>query len=83
MKFIKVDLIPEVKEENIIYISDKYEIAVHLCACGCKNKVVTPIVEKEWSLTIDDNLVSLYPSISNRFECKSHYWIKEGNVIWC
>ena len=38
-----VEYIPTVLEEGILYISMKYATAVHLCACGCRQKVVTPI----------------------------------------
>jgi hypothetical protein len=67
----------------VIYISEKYRTASHLCACGCGEKVVTPISGANWQLTKTDGCVSLHPSIGNwNYACQSHYWIRRNKVIW-
>jgi len=77
-----VEYIPEKKEEGILYISIKYCIAVHKCACGCGQEVVTPISPTDWQLYFDGETVSLSPSIGNwNFDCHSHYWIKKNCII--
>lgn len=79
-----VEFVPEEVEEGIIYISVQYRTAVHLCVCGCGNKVVTPFSPTDWKLTFDGKTVSLSPSIGNwSFECKSHYFIEHNNIIHC
>ncbi len=76
-----VEYIPEAIEEGILYISMEHCVAIHLCACGCKNKVVTPISPIDWNITYDGISISLFPSIGNwNFECKSHYWITKSKV---
>ena len=78
-----VDSIPSIQKEQIIYISIRFKTATHLCCCGCKNKVVTPLHPTDWKLIFDGNSVSLDPSIGNwNFECRSHYWIRNNKVIW-
>jgi hypothetical protein len=78
-----VDLMPTQLKEGIIYISTPYATAVHLCACGCGVKVVTPISPPEWKLVWDGDTVSLDPSIGNwQFPCRSHYWIRRGRIVW-
>lgn len=78
-----VEYIPDELDDNIVYISMQYKTAVHLCACGCKNPVVTPITPNDWSLKFNGISISLYPSIGNwNFECRSHYWIKKSKIIW-
>ncbi|MDP9340544.1 MAG: DUF6527 family protein [Actinomycetota bacterium] len=78
-----VELVPEELEEGKLYISIPYETAVHLCACGCGIKVVTPISPPEWLLIWDGDTVSLTPSIGNwQFPCRSHYWITRSRVVW-
>ena len=79
-----VDLIPADPESGVLYISKKYNTAVHMCCCGCGNKVVTPLKPGQWSLTVANNeKVSLSPSIGNwNFTCQSHYWIKSNKVDW-
>ena len=80
-RFVK--FIPSQLTEGIIYVSYEYNTAIHLCACGCKNKVVTPISPIQWSYTYNGESISLSPSIGNwNFDCKSHYWIRDNQIIW-
>lgn len=79
-KFVRE--IPQDLNENVLYISIPFKVAIHLCACGCRNRVVTRLSPKDWRLTFDGANVTLYPSIGNwSFECKSHYWIKNDTII--
>lgn len=78
-----VEYIPERLEEGILYISEKYGTATHKCCCGCGEEVVTPLNPTDWSLKMEGNLATLDPSIGNwSFACRSHYWIRRGQVIW-
>ncbi len=78
-----VEFIPEELEEGVLFVSTKYQIAIHLCPCGCGNKVVTPLSPTDWKLEYKNGSVSLSPSIGNwSFKCKSHYWIKNNIIIW-
>lgn len=81
--FSFVDYVPENPDEGQLYISTEFATAVHLCACGCRKEVVTPLSPAGWSLTYDGDSVSLRPSIGNwGFDCRSHYWIKSNDVVW-
>lgn len=86
MKHYFVDTIPNVDnmENATLYISLKYNVAIHKCACGCGNEVVTPLDERNgWVLSYNGKNVSLYPSIGNwNLPCQSHYWIREGKICW-
>lgn len=78
-----VEFIPSELKEGVLYISIPYATATHKCACGCGNKVVTPISPIDWQLFFDGDSVSLTPSIGNwEFPCRSHYWIKADKVRW-
>lgn len=75
---------PDIVEENILYISVEYCTAIHKCVCGCGNKVVTPISPLGWKLIFDGKSVTLDPSIGSwNLKCKSHYYIRKSNIIWC
>ena len=77
------EFIPAQLREGTLYVSIPYATAAHLCACGCGNKVVTPISPADWQLIFDGDSVSLMPSIGNwAFPCQSHYWIRSGGVRW-
>lgn len=78
-----VEYVPRVLDHGTLYISITYRTAVHLCACGCGNKVATPIRPADWVLTYDGDTVSLAPSIGNwQLPCRSHYWIHNNNIRW-
>lgn len=80
-----VEFIPNDLEEGILYISNEYNCAVHLCACGCKQKTVTPIQPGEWTLIENQNQVSLRPSIGNFIgenPYHAHYYITNNKIQW-
>lgn len=83
LKHAFVEFMPSELQEGVLYVSIQYATAIHTCACGCGNKVVTPISPGDWQLLFDGNSVSLTPSIGNwQFPCRSHYWITSNKVCW-
>lgn len=78
-----VGYMPDELKEGVLYVSMRGRIVIHLCACGCGEKVVTPISPNEWRLTYDGESMSLYPSIGNwDLPCKSHYFIRNNHSIF-
>ena len=77
--------IPANLETGKIYISKEYSIAIHLCACGCGGKTVTPIKSGEWTLTENNGKITLRPSIGNwngENSYHAHYFITDNNIEW-
>lgn len=73
-------------EDGILYVSRKFELAIHLCACGCQGKTVTPLDDgtSGWVLTEGPDGPTLHPSIGNQhWPCKSHYWVTNGAIVPC
>jgi hypothetical protein len=78
-----VEHFPEKLELGELYLAMEFATAVHLCACGCGNKVVTPFSPTDWQMIFDGETVSLKPSIGNwSFRCRSHYWLRSGRIVW-
>jgi hypothetical protein len=76
------EYIPPDLDDGILYISMDYATAVHLCACGCRSKVVTPFSPADWQLAFDGT-VTLRPSIGNgQLPCRSHYYIHQDHIHW-
>ncbi|MBX4171801.1 DUF6527 family protein [Rhodococcus pyridinivorans] len=76
------DYVPVDLEEGLLYVSMPYATAVHLCACGCGGKTVTPLAPSGWKLTFDGT-ITLRPSIGNgQFRCRSHYLITGDTISW-
>lgn len=78
-----VEFVPRELKEGVLYISETHKVAVHKCASGCGEKVVTPLSPVDWQVKKDGDFVSLYPSIGNwNFACRSHYWIRRNRIVW-
>ena len=70
-------------EYGKLYISDRFRLAIHLCACGCGGATVTPL--DEWSLTKNGEKVTLRPSIGNwsgESPYHAHYFITDNKIEW-
>jgi hypothetical protein len=79
----RVHYMPKELKPGVLYVSEEFDIAIHLCACGCGSKVKTPLGPTEWSVEETKSGPSLRPSIGNwQQACQSHYWIDRGEVVW-
>jgi len=82
-KLERVRTMPARLESGLLYVSEEFSTAAHLCACGCGSKVRTPLGPTEWTFFDDTDGPSLDPSIGNwQRPCRAHYWITNGHVIW-
>jgi hypothetical protein len=78
-----VHYMPKELKPGVLYVSDEFGIAVHLCACGCGSKIRTPLGPTEWAVEETKSGPSLYPSVGNwQQACQSHYLIRRGEIIW-
>jgi hypothetical protein len=79
----RMHYMPKELKPGILYVSQEFDIAMHLCACGCGSRVKTPLGPTEWSVEEAGGGPSLRPSIGNwQQACQSHYWIDRGEVKW-
>src|SRR5271165_7625051 len=61
----RVHYMPKELNPGVLYVSEEFDIAMHLCACGCGSKVKTPLGPTEWSVEETKSGPSLRPSIGN------------------
>lgn len=79
----RVEFLPKELGPGILYVSDEYAVAGHLCACGCGSKVVVPLGPTEWRFSETAGRPTLRPSIGSwQLPCRSHYLITGGRVEW-
>lgn len=79
----RVTYMPKELKPGVLYVSEEFGTAAHLCACGCGSKIRTPLGPTEWTLEETDKGPTLDPSIGNwQQACQSHYWICEGEIAW-
>jgi len=78
-----VDSAPEKLEPGKIYVSTKYRAIVHLCLCGCNEKVLLRLDPDDWSFTFDGRTISIHDSVGNvGLPCRSHYFVRRNRVVW-
>lgn len=79
----RVHYMPRELRPSILYVSEEFDIALHLCACGCGAKVKTPLGPTGWTVIETKDGPSLRPSVGNwQHSCQSHYWIDRGQIRW-
>jgi hypothetical protein len=79
----RVRYMPKELKPGVLYVSEEFGTAAHLCACGCGSKIRTPLDLTEWAFEETENGPTLRPSVGNwQQACQSHYWIRRGEVIW-
>jgi hypothetical protein len=86
-RIVEVETVPEPLERGVVYISDKYALAIHLCAGGCDSEVVmktAPMFDGDghfWTMTRVGDTVTFSPSILQG-GCNHHYFIEANQVRW-
>lgn len=84
LRLQRVHYMPKILEPGVLYVSEEFGAAAHLCPCGCGSKVRTPLGPTDWTLHDTVNGPTLFPSIGNwLLPCRSHYLITEGRIVWC
>ena len=81
--------IPEQIEEKTIYLigdTGKEWLILFKCPCGCDDKIFLNTihdVHPYWKLYASKKgWPSIYPSIWRVVNCKSHFCLKKGRIIW-
>lgn len=81
---------PDKLSERIIYLIGEgghLWFAVMLCPCGCGETLHMSLLvdgRPRWELTEHfDGTISLVPSIWRKTGCRSHFWLRHGQIRWC
>lgn len=83
IKLERVHFMPKELHAGMLYVSEEFGAAAHLCACGCGAKIRTPLGPTDWSVEETSAGPTLRPSVGNwQQACQSHYWISRGEVNW-
>ena len=79
----RVHYMPKELRPGVLYVSEEFGAAAHLCACGCGSKIRTPLGPTEWAFEETKSGPTLRPSVGNwQHACQSHYWIYQGEIVW-
>lgn len=82
--------LPKKLKRRTIYLLQEdgfEEQAAMVCPCGCSKLLQMNLIPDErpcWQATRHaDGTTTLYPSVWRKKHCASHFWFREGRVIWC
>lgn len=84
------DFLPTVMPmRNLVLLRDGNEdwSVGFACPCGCQRTIellLVPDADPHWQLTTDlKGRPSLTPSVWLKGGCRSHFWIRKGQIVWC
>ncbi|MGE3303619.1 MAG: DUF6527 family protein [Hyphomonadaceae bacterium] len=67
--------------------ADTLWLAGLICPCGCGRRLELMLLEgvkPRWDLKVDPKRrVTLHPSVWVADGCRSHFWLRNGQVDWC
>lgn len=82
--------LPAQAENNRIYIlyeDGEFCYLLMKCPCGCGADIDLSLIKglkPRWEIEFHLNgTISISPSVWRKYKCKSHFYYKKGNLIWC
>lgn len=89
-KSVICDDLPEVCGENSLYLvgeNKTYWKAALVCPCGCGDLIqlaLDPTGHPRWLVSVNNKMVAtLKPSVHRKVGCMSHFFVRDGKIIWC
>ena len=89
LAYVEGDELPEVIPERTLIVArengDLWSAGM-ICPCGCGRRIelmLLPDVKPRWSLHVNkDGRPGLSPSVWVTKGCRSHFWLRNGEVHW-
>ena len=82
------DMPDSIKKDSIYVVGDEgcYWMLGFMCPCGCGSIIhlnTLPDTYPSWNYKIiDNNIISIKPSIWRKKGCKSHFFVTKNDVLW-
>jgi hypothetical protein len=82
--------LPDNFEQNTLYLigeNNNFWQAAMLCPCNCGDLIQLTLGTKgkpRWQVNLNNKKQpTVKPSVHRKVNCKSHFFLKDGKVIWC
>lgn len=89
-KAVNSEELPDHPQPNRLYLigdTDTHWMAAMVCPCGCGDLIqlaTNPTGRPRWIVKLEKGkVVTLHPSVHRRVGCKSHFFLRNGKIIWC
>lgn len=79
---------PKLPRRNLVLAREDNEdwAVAFRCPCGCGKRLELLLIEEakpNWSINISkEGKPTLHPSVWLKGGCKSHFWLRNGKIIW-
>jgi hypothetical protein len=87
---VSVEELPDALDAKNIYLVGEGTylwFAALLCPCGCGATLHLSLLadgHPRWEFTRhDDGTISLHPSVWRTKGCRSHFFLRNGLIVWC
>lgn len=88
-QFVRTNEIPEKLDPTLIYILNEGlmdEALYFKCPCNCDSNIELNLLKDSsplWNYYITkQNQITISPSVWRNTGCRSHFFIRSGNVVW-
>ncbi|HEX5370568.1 MAG TPA: DUF6527 family protein [Dehalococcoidia bacterium] len=89
LRLVRAEELPErLSLHNLYVVGERGEdwFAAMVCPCGCGATIdlnLVPPGRPCWKLTVHaDGTPSLSPSVWRQVDCKAHYFVQRGRIVW-
>lgn len=90
LRAVVVDEQPDMLDAGTCYLIGEDEdwwFAAFACPCGCGAEVVLNLLAQtrpQWRVEVgDDRLITIHPSVNRHVGCRSHFFVRRGEIQWC
>lgn len=88
--YVESDELPDLLEDRVLLVAreaGELWAAGLVCPCGCSRRIEIMLlsgVKPRWDLIIEDSgRPTLRPSVWANDGCRSHFWLRDGQILWC
>lgn len=88
-RLVAVEDLPEHLVKHVVYVVGDGEpwCAAMMCPCGCGAVIQLSLLRHErpsWRVELsNDGWPSLSPSVWRTLDCRSHFFLRNGEIVWC
>jgi hypothetical protein len=89
LRTVQVEELPDALQTGRLYLlgSGSPWSAAMVCPCGCGEVIHISLLKEDspsWTFNSDSNgMPTLSPSVWRTKGCRSHFFIRRGDVVWC
>jgi hypothetical protein len=85
----EVEELPDILSDDVVYLigdDGLWWSAAMRCPCGCMETIQLSLIQHDrpsWRAKVDPHgTVTLHPSVWRTKGCRSHFFVRDGRIVW-